>query len=120
MLFQSLKLVSCRFLLFIFLIDVFEKLSYTKASFLWLEIQYNTYVMKYYYNKNEFCIFIYLKHFIYSCDGKADISAAIAPVFSVTWSFRNQSNLLQKHLINVEDSSAFFHSLRKNNSFYLK
>ncbi len=31
---------------------------------------------------------------IYSCDGKAEFSAAITPVFSVTWSFRKHSNIL--------------------------
>jgi len=31
---------------------------------------------------------------IYSCDGKAEFSAAITPVFSVTWSFRKHFNML--------------------------
>ncbi len=31
---------------------------------------------------------------MYSCDGKALFSAAISPVFSVTWSFWNHSNML--------------------------
>ncbi len=42
---------------------------------------------------------------VYSCDGKVEFSAAITPVFSVTWSFRNHSNmlilLLKKHLLSI-------------------
>ncbi len=34
---------------------------------------------------------------MYSYDGKAQFSAAITPVFSVTWYFRNQSNNILKH-----------------------
>ncbi len=40
-------------------------------------------IVKYYYN---FCI--------HSCDGKAEFSATITPVFSVTWLFWNHSNML--------------------------
>ncbi len=36
-------------------------------------------------------VWIYL---MYSCDGKAEFSAAITPVFSGTWSFRNIYNML--------------------------
>ncbi len=38
---------------------------------------------------------------IYSCDGKAEFSAAITPVISVTWSFRNHSNMLICHSRNI-------------------
>ncbi len=38
---------------------------------------------------------------IYSCDGKAEFSAAISPVFSVTLSFRNHSNMLIFCSINI-------------------
>ncbi len=31
---------------------------------------------------------------IYSCDGKAEFSAAVTAVFSITWSFRNHTNTL--------------------------
>ncbi len=37
--------------------------------------------------------FLFILHVMYSCDAKAEFSAAITPVFSVTWS-RNNSNLL--------------------------
>ncbi len=40
---------------------------------------------------------------MYSCDGKAEFLAAITPVFSVTWSFRNEKCLI---IINVEKSCA--------------
>ncbi len=43
---------------------------------------------------------------IYSCDCKAEFSAAITPVFSVTWSFRNHSDRLICCLINIEYSCA--------------
>ncbi len=39
--------------------------------------------MKYYYN------FIIFLNIMYSCDGKAEFSAAFTPVFSVIWSFRS-------------------------------
>ncbi len=45
----------------------------------------------------QFKIIIYFNIFwnvIYFCDGKAEFSAVITPVFSVTWSFRNRSNIL--------------------------
>ncbi len=47
---------------------------------------YFLYNMKYYYNLTIFNIF---QNVIYSCHGKAELSAAITPVFSVKWSFRN-------------------------------
>ncbi len=51
-------------------------------------------IMKYHYNlKQLFSILIYFKA-IYDCDGKGEFSAVITPVFSVTWSFRNHSNML--------------------------
>ncbi len=37
----------------------------------------------------------------YLCDGKAEFSAAITPVFSVTWSFRNNFNMLIWSLWNI-------------------
>ncbi len=33
---------------------------------------------------------------MYSCDSKAKLSAAIAPVFRESWSFRNRSNIKKK------------------------
>ncbi len=41
----------------------------------------------------------YKLNVIYSCDIKAELLAAIAPVFSVTWSFRNHSNKLIKMIL---------------------
>ncbi len=55
-----------------------------------------------------FSILIYFKSVIYSCDGKAEFSAVVTPIFSVTWSFRNHSNMLiccsrkNRIIINVE------------------
>ncbi len=36
---------------------------------------------------------------IYSCDGNTKFSAAITPVLSVTWSFRNHCNMLSSYSI---------------------
>ncbi len=36
---------------------------------------------------------------MYFSDGKDKFSAAITPVFSVTWSFRNHTNMLKKHVL---------------------
>ncbi len=54
---------------------------------------------------------------IYSCDGKAEISAAITPVLSITWSFRIQFNMMiwcnaQETflIINVENINVFHDS----------
>ncbi len=52
--------------------------------------------MKYYYSFKLFCYFIIFQNVIYSFDGKAEFSAAITPVFSVTWSFRNHSKSIKK------------------------
>ncbi len=41
-----------------------------------------------------------LKKVLYSCDGKAEFSAAVT-VFSVTWSFRNYTNILIWCLRNI-------------------
>ncbi len=38
--------------------------------------------------------FYMLESVIYSCDGKSEFTAAITPVFSVTWSFRKHSHML--------------------------
>ncbi len=50
------------------------------------------------WNMNEMITMVfYLNIFynvVYFCDGKAEFSAAITPVFSVTWSFRNHSKML--------------------------
>ncbi len=46
---------------------------------------------------------------MYFCYGKAVFSAAVTPVFSVTWSFRNHSDLVPKIIYfinNVENSTA--------------
>ncbi len=40
---------------------------------------------------------------IYSCDGKAEFSVVITPVFSVTWSFRNYSNMWNWCSRNISD-----------------
>ncbi len=40
--------------------------------------------------------FYYFFYVIYYCDGKAEFSEAITPVFSVTWCFRNHSDLMLK------------------------
>ncbi len=39
---------------------------------------------------------LYLSTIIHSCYNKAEFSAAISPVFNVTWSFRNHANSLIK------------------------
>ncbi len=39
-------------------------------------------------------LFKYIFYLIYFCDGKAEFSAAITSVFSVTWSFRNDYDML--------------------------
>ncbi len=47
-------------------------------------------VIKYDYNFSElFSIWIYLKNIIYFNYVKTEFSAAITPVFSVTWSFKS-------------------------------
>ncbi len=50
--------------------------------------------VKYYSKLKELLIFY---NAIYSCDGKAEFSAAITPVFSVTLSFSNHSNHSNNH-----------------------
>ncbi len=65
-------------------------------KFIWYckKICKNSSIVKYHYNiKWLFSISIYFKISVYSCDDKAEFSAAITPVFSVTWCFRNHSNL---------------------------
>ncbi len=67
---------------------------------------------------------------MYSLEGKAKLSAAIIPVFSVTWSFRIHSNMLnlvlKKHfIITVENSyqlshGTFIRILRWTEFFSLK
>ncbi len=36
---------------------------------------------------------------MYFSDGKGEFSAAVTPVFSVPWSFRNHTNMLKKHVL---------------------
>ncbi len=52
--------------------------------------------MKYYNLKYQFFIFILMdfQNVTYSWDGKAEFSAAITSIFSVTRSFRNHFNML--------------------------
>ncbi len=49
---------------------------------------------EYYFNILLTFIWISFKNKMYFYDGKAGFSAVITPVFSVTWSFRNLSNML--------------------------
>ncbi len=43
------------------------------------------------------------ENLMYLCDGKAEFSVAITPVFIVTWLFRNHSNFLGGRLRNISD-----------------
>ncbi len=72
-----------------------KSLMFTKAAFIWYSKKYSK---KYFEIVLQFkrTVF-YLNTFfnwIYFCDGKAEFSAAITSVFSVTWSFRNSSDML--------------------------
>ncbi len=49
----------------------------------------------YYYLKLQLFIWIYVKNVIHCGDGKAEFLAAITPIFSVTWTFRNHSNMMR-------------------------
>ncbi len=57
----------------------------TKAAFIWSKIQKK--IVKYNVKKKYIYEYI-LKCNLFLYDGKAEFSAAITPVFSVTWSFR--------------------------------
>ncbi len=46
------------------------------------------------FNITMFFIVLIFVMVIYSCDGKTEFSASITPVFSVTWAFKNHSNIL--------------------------
>ncbi len=54
------------------------------------------------------CLYFNIFKNIFSCDGKAEFSAAITPVFSVTWSFTSYSNGTQEAflVINAENNWA--------------
>ncbi len=60
----------------------------TMPAFIWSKYGKNSDIVKFVrlLQFNIFCIWMYFE--IYSCEGKADLS-----VFSVTWSFRNHSNM---------------------------
>ncbi len=63
----------------------------TKAAFTWPKIQKKSYIVKYYtviiLHLLQIDVLIGFKNVIYSCDGKAETSAAINPVLSVSdWS----------------------------------
>ncbi len=69
---------------------------------------------------------MYFKSKMYSCDGKAEFSAAITPVFSVTWSFRNHSNIpisAQEHFLllsKLKTVFIFFDLIWSKKCFYFK
>ncbi len=69
----------------------------------------NSNIVKYYYNLKETVFYLnILKKVIYSSD-QSWIFSIITPVFSVTWSFRNHSNMLiwcSFLIINVENICA--------------
>ncbi len=71
-----------------------EPLVLTKVAFLWSkEIILKNIIILW----NIITINIYM----YSCDGKVEFSTAITAVFSVTWSFRNNSNIQSCCLRNI-------------------
>ncbi len=76
-------------------------LMLTKVAFTWSNtVKYSkTNVVNYYNLKYLFSILIYFK-MIYSGDIKAEFSAVITTVISVTWFFRNQS--IMQFIINFE------------------
>ncbi len=79
------------------ILNVFSKKlpMITKAALFDQKYSKTVIMWKYYYNlRYFFFLFKYILSVNYSCDGKAEFSAAITPVFSVTWSFRNHSDLL--------------------------
>ncbi len=65
-----------------------------------------------YYNLTK--IFEYI---LYKCDGKAELSAAVTPDFSVTRSFRNQSNMLICCLMLMMHEATFWAVLPGNFSW---
>jgi len=86
----------------------FKKSLCTPRLHLFEEKYSKTVILRIYLNICMLCINV-----IYSCDGIAEFSAAISPVFSVTRSLRNHSNMLIWCLkktfliiINVENSCA--------------
>ncbi len=58
----------------------------------WKEVSYVVHQDCIYLIKNTDNCFLFV--YVFKCVGKAKFSAAITPVFSVTWSFRNHSNML--------------------------
>ncbi len=75
---------------------VYESFYVLKISiflFIWSKCK-NYNIVKYYYNLRTVFYFNIISNVIYFCDSKAEFSAVITPVFSVTWSFRNDSDML--------------------------
>ncbi len=78
---------------------VSEWIMLTKAAFIWSKTVKSN-ILKYYYNfKQLFYILIYFIPVI-----QRWIFSIITPVFSVTWSFRNHSNMLISCSRNISNS----------------
>ncbi len=77
------------------LLEKEKSLIHTRASVIWSKNGLKTVIL---WNvvTVEITVFYFniFLNVIYSCDGKAEFSAVITPVFSVTWSFRYHSNML--------------------------
>ncbi len=84
-------------------INVFDFLQFIKAAFIWSKVLKNINIVTSQYKLIFFYFNIFIPH------GKAEFSAAIFPVFSVTWSFKKHS----KMLIWCSSNISYYHHMIK-------